>query len=432
MTKKKLSILGNIETKSMSDSDRKIWEAIDEALGKSYEEIMTDETSGLKTSIIDALKGMDEFKPADVTNFINRKAFDEKVKDLEDAILAIKAKNEGEGIVKKNETIYDQVKRQLKAQGVLSSDGTSIDSDVMKSKGGNIKLNIKAATMSTGVANIVFGNEIDTVVSVDPRTQTIIRQVANVATIAGRQVTYSELVDVEGDAAWVPERGLKPSMTASLAEKTITAGKVALTAKISQETLRDLPQLVSEIEAELVSRIGIKEEEGLLSGSGTGGEIKGVLDSVPRFVLTGLEVSAPNKYDALVAAYTQIVSTSKMSYRPNMVLMNPVDFAQMQLTKDLNGQYLKPFNVVSELVQGLRIETSTAVKQGEFFMGDFTRLNIRDLVGMQLTIGWENDDFTRNLVTLINEKRMLVYIKSQYKTAFVFDTFDNVITGITD
>ena len=48
-----------------------------------------------------------------------------------------------------------------------------------------------------------------------------------------------------------------------------------------------------------------------------------------------------------------------------------------------------------------------------------------------MSIGWENDDFTKNLVTILGEKRMLAYIKSQYKTAFVADTFANVITAIT-
>ena len=64
-------------------------------------------------------------------------------------------------------------------------------------------------------------------------------------------------------------------------------------------------------------------------------------------------------------------------------------------------------------------------------MGDFRYLFIRDYVVLSMSIGWENDDFTKNLVTILGEKRMLAYIKSQYKTAFVSDTFQNVITAIT-
>ena len=70
------------------------------------------------------------------------------------------------------------------------------------------------------------------------------------------------------------------------------------------------------------------------------------------------------------------------------------------------------------MIQGLRVETTTAVKQGDFIMGDFSYLNIRDLWELSITLGWENDDFRKNIVTVIAEKRLMCYIKSQYKTAF--------------
>ena len=68
---------------------------------------------------------------------------------------------------------------------------------------------------------------------------------------------------------------------------------------------------------------------------------------------------------------------------------------------------------------------------GEFIMGDFSYLNIRDYQVLTVSFGWENQDFTKNLVTMLGEKRLLAYIKSNYKTAFVADDFDTVITAIT-
>ena len=136
-------------------------------------------------------------------------------------------------------------------------------------------------------------------------------------------------------------------------------------------------------------------------------------------------------YDAIVAAYTQILSTSKMNYRPNLVLMNPIDYAMMQLEKDANGQYLRPFRAGDELIRGLAVETSTAIEQGKFRIGDFNYLNIRDLVQLTITFGWENDDFTKNLVTMIGEKRLMAYVKAQYKTAFVSDSFATVMEAIS-
>ena len=77
----------------------------------------------------------------------------------------------------------------------------------------------------------------------------------------------------------------------------------------------------------------------------------------------------------------------------------------MQLTKDANGQYLRPFRYNDELIQGLRVETTTAVKQGDFIMGDFSYLNIRDLWNLSISLGWENDDFRKNNVPVLDEKR---------------------------
>ena len=48
-----------------------------------------------------------------------------------------------------------------------------------------------------------------------------------------------------------------------------------------------------------------------------------------------------------------------------------------------------------------------------------------------MRLGWENDDFSKNIVTVLAEKRLMAYIKAQYKTAFVKDTFATVIEGIT-
>jgi HK97 family phage major capsid protein len=195
--------------------------------------------------------------------------------------------------------------------------------------------------------------------------------------------------------------------------------------------LTDLPQLVAEIRAEIINRIGLAEEAGILNGTGADGQIKGVASDMPGFSLSTFKIEKANAFDAIVAAYTQVVSVSDMAYRPNLVLMNPIDYAQMQLTKDVNGQYLRPFRVGDELIPGLRVEASTAIKQGELWVGDFNYLNIRDVWALTITFGWENDDFTKNLVTMIGEKRLMAYIKAQYKTAFVKDTIANVVTAIT-
>ena len=45
--------------------------------------------------------------------------------------------------------------------------------------------------------------------------------------------------------------------------------------------------------------------------------------------------------------------------------------------------------------------------------------------------GWENDDFTKNLVTVIGELRLHQFVSDQYINDFaISDTIANIITAI--
>ena len=407
------------------------------SMGKAVEDRMSEYLKGtinkdtMEKAIADALRGIDSKEEL--------KSVKEQISEVKETLVRMKGAFEVKNDKVVVKSLDEQIEEQLK--GFITTDKKGAKTVDLKeacrqSAGYKKTLNLvvdtkdASAVASASVAPH-FGNVVDNALSVEPKAQTVIRQYSNVAAISGRSLTYAEFVPGEGDAAWVPEGGLKPAMDATLEEHTITAGKVPLTVKLTEETLSDLPQLVAEIRAEIINRIGLAEEAGILSGTGADGQIKGVATEMPGFSLSTLKIEKANTYDAIVAAYTQIVSVSNMAYRPNLVLMNPIDYAQMQLTKDANGQYLRPFRVGDELIPGLRVEASTAIKQGELCVGDFNYLNIRDVWALTITFGWENDDFTKNLVTMIGEKRLMAYIKKQYKTAFVKDTIANVVTGIT-
>ena len=215
-------------------------------------------------------------------------------------------------------------------------------------------------------------------------------------------------------------------MTATIEEKNVTAGKVALTATLTEEVLTDLPQLVAEVRSEIIYKIGVAEEEGILFGSGSDGEIKGVFSDIPEYSLTSVKVTSPNNFDAIVAAYTQIVSTSKRNYSPNLVRVNPVDLANLKLTKDSSGAYLFPPFTLQDgtLISGVQIKPSTTITEDEFYIGDFRYLNIRDYQPLSI------DDFQKNQVTMVGEKRLLAYIKSNYLTAFVKGKYSTIKEAI--
>lgn len=437
----KVDLMEFFDAKNMSDEDVKKMEGLAACINSVVEtrlkSFLSDEIKleDLRKEISEAVKSVEGLKTMSGKS-LDKDTYEKGMEEVNNALLRIKAATEVKNGQIEVKSIEAQLREQLKDYITTDSKGiATLDlQKACKDNGKKFTVNLivkDAGTIMTGSMASHYGMEVDTQIGVTPRAESVLRKYASVSPIKSRSLVYADYVSGEGDAAWVPEGGLKPLMDAKLVEKTVTAGKVAVTAKFTEETLADFASFVAEVQTEMVNKIGLKEEQGILNGSGTGGEIKGIGSDMPAFALTNLEVDSPNKFDAIVAAYTQVVSDSEMAYRPNLVLVHPVDHAQMQLTKDVNGAYLRPFQQNGEIIPGMRVEPTTAVNVGEVSVGDFTHVNIRDLQGITITFGWENDDFTKNLVTCIAEKRLMAYLKTQYKTAFVKDTFANIIAGIT-
>lgn len=442
-----LGLLGFVDLESMDEDQKKFIKGLDDKLEEINMKFLKDalpKSEYVKelTGLTEAMKDLNDNVLSDK---IDKKDFDTFKENVLGELVKIKGAMEktDEGKLK-IKTLEDQIRDQLKAY--ISKDGRGREivdlKSACKAMPGN-KLNlsiipnakantpIMSSVTTTGVPmspGVVF----DSSISTPPLAESEIRQFANVATINARTIIYTQLKDSQGDAEWVPEGGLKPSMTATIEEKNVTAGKVALTATLTEEVLTDLPQLVAEVRSEIIYKIGVAEEEGILFGSGSDGEIKGVLSDILEYSLTSVKVDSPNNFDAIVAAYTQIVSTSKRNYSPNLVRVNPVDLANLKLTKDSSGAYLFPPFTLQDgtLISGVQIKPSTTITEGEFYIGDFRYLNIRDYQPLSITFGWVNDDFQKNQVTMVGEKRLLAYIKSNYLTAFVKGKYSTIKEAI--
>ena len=227
----------------------------------------------------------------------------------------------------------------------------------------------------------------------------------------------------------------KPLYDADLSERTVPVGKVAVRAKFSREVLEDFADFCAEVRNDMISRLANVESVGILYGTGTGGQITGVSGTMAAYVATGISVVNPNMCDALKAAYAQIQAYTyqDVNYKPNAVLVNVIDLANMDGLKDSTGrnlfaEYKEWFDAVG--VQIIPV-SSSVVAVGKFIMGDFQHLVIRPRTELEVQVGWENDDFSKNLVTVIAERRLAAYIKTQHQYAFVYDEYENVITAIT-
>lgn len=299
--------------------------------------------------------------------------------------------------------------------------------DALKDRQVRVDIDTKVATtiLANGASNKV---DVDKGISSPVSYKPWIFDVANVTTTTASNIIYVEKVNKQGGAAFVTEGAVKPLVSWEYREQTAKLKKAAVTAKFSLEAEQDIDGFLTDLVNELRTDLRGAIETGILNGDGADGSIVGVVKGMPKFELTGLSVANENNYDAIVAAATQIKVSALGNFTPTHVVLNPVDVANMKLTKDNTGRYVLPINTKDTPLE-LEVVESAMIAAGSLVVGDFSKLDIREK-DLMVTFGFVNDDLQRNLMTVIAEARLATFIKENNKTAFVADTFDNIKAAI--
>jgi HK97 family phage major capsid protein len=94
-------------------------------------------------------------------------------------------------------------------------------------------------------------------------------------------------------------------------------------------------------------------------------------------------------------------------------VMHPTDWARIELTKDGNANYIigKPQGTIAPTLWGLPVVATQAITVDKFLTGAFNMgAQIFDRWDATVETGYENDDFTKNLVTILAEERLALAI----------------------
>lgn len=263
------------------------------------------------------------------------------------------------------------------------------------------------------------------------RTNTpLMLQYSNVSRTDKQVINWIDETAGEGDAGWTAEGATKPLMDVNATVRNTTVVKVAVAAKVSEEALADIPFLRSMIEGRMRNKLALKIDDGLLNGDGTSETPTGLSYYAPAFTSTEMNdsVESPNYFDALSAAATQI---RRANFEPNIVFINPVDWFKMMHTKDADKNYvLLQLAMQNGEFLEMRAVKSNQVAVGQFMMGDMNYFNVAIREDVRFEVGWENDDFRKNLRTMIVEARLCSWVSENEKLAFVIDEYQDVIDVI--
>lgn len=339
---------------------------------------------------------------------------------------------------------FKSVEQELTEQ--LSLKKSEIDS-IKDGDSKKIVLSVKAAaTMTTGNVTAVgtgglsmLLNQFEGGITPLPRSAPFFADLFASAPTSGNTISYAEMKNPDGGAGMTGEGSAKTQADFDLVEAKTNVRKITSYIKTSKEALDDIPALAGEINNELVTLIKLKKDSEVLSGAGTGNTLSGVITNATAFTggALALSVVTPNNYDVLVAGITQIATAEVISGQPagfmaNVIVMNPSDVALMKLTKDANKNYIFPVTLPgSTSVMEVPVISNARMTAGDFLIMDSSKGNLRIKEDITLSVGYENDDFTKNLVTILAEMRLAFYIKSQHVKAFVKGTFSTAITALT-
>lgn len=320
--------------------------------------------------------------------------------------------------------------------------------NLISKKGASVRVTAKAAgTMSTSNVTAVGTNGLSMLLnSYEPGIASIPRSAPFFADLfaavptSGNTVSYAEMKNPDGGAGMTGEGSAKSQADFDFVEAKADVRKVTAYIKTSKEALADIQGLAGEINGELMTLVKLKKDAQVLAGDNTGNNLNGVLTQATAFSApTGIAASivAPNNYDVLVAAITQIntaevVTGEPAGFIPNTIVLNPIDVAAMKLTKDSTGNYVFPVTLPgSTSVMEIPVVSNARMTQGEFLVMDSTKGNLRIREDVTFDIGYENDDFTKNLVTILAEMRLAFFIKSNHAKAFVTGDFASAKVALT-
>jgi HK97 family phage major capsid protein len=180
----------------------------------------------------------------------------------------------------------------------------------------------------------------------------------------------------------------------------------------SRQLLADASGLQAYIDSRLMYGLKLEEEEQILLGDGTGGNLSGIYTNGTTY---NRGVSNDTRIDCLLKAMLQVAISE---YTASGIVLNPIDWTAIQLIKDTTGRYIfaDPQAMTSPRMWGLPVVATNTMSEGTFLVGAFDlAAAIWDREDATVRVAEQHDDFfVRNMVAILCEERMALTI---YRTA---------------
>lgn len=375
---------------------------------------------------------LNEFKKG----VVSAEQMNEAIKGIEEKIAENKNEQELLALRKSVEDVKTSIKevknsanKQAEVKGTF---GEAVAEKIMASGDNRYKgeFKMKAVGAETLAGSVAVANPapvLSTIVDAEVyklnrRKGADILDYVNVGTTDRATIVYVDEVGGEGAANTTAEGAVKNQTDVDFAEKVSNAIKYTAFVKISEEMLGDAPRLaqaVDEITADKVYQAVVS------------GVVSTAIANANNYSLTDFNGAVPdaNEADAIHAA---LVESEQSGFVPNALVINPIDFGKLRFIKATDGT-----PVISYYGEGrfpvfsdnLAIIKRADIPVGTFVVGDLNAIKVR-FYQQAVELGYDGDDFTRNMRTLRAENRVHIYVPTTEGASLVKGTFATMIEAL--
>ena len=262
-----------------------------------------------------------------------------------------------------------------------------------------------------------------------PQRRMTIRDLITPGRTGANAIQYVKETGFTNNAATVTESAGTAKAQSDIKFDIVTAAVTTIAHWVlaTKQILDDVPQLQSYIDGRLRYGLMYVEENQLLNGGGTGTDLNGIYTQATAYSAPITPTAAGNltKIDVIRLA---ILQAFLAEYPANGIVMNPKDWADIELTKTDEGAYLfaNPQNGSDPRLWRLPVVETQAQTVDTFLTGAFNLgAQIFDREDANVEISTEDsDNFRKNLVTIRAEERLALavyrpesFIKGTFTTA---------------
>lgn len=281
-----------------------------------------------------------------------------------------------------------------------------------------------AFPIATGSPSLVAPNRLPGVYTPDMPQLTARNAFLNLQTNSPVIQFFRELT-FTNNAAFVSEAvatgsstGLKPESALTFESASVTAEILGHWIPVTNNTLEDEPQMRGIIEGRLIDGLKLAEDDAIINGDGTSPNISGLLDVSGTQAANGAYFAGAGNavenagtdwedFDRITRARRLVRTVGRAT--ASFVLISPADLERLVTITDNNGQYYSgsPFGDIGlTRMRGLQVIETEALDEGTAIVGDGRMAAVFDRMAATVTAGWIDQQFVRNMLTLLAEERL--------------------------